>query len=56
MHRNYNFKLQPTSCDVSWLVYFNRHSTCFRRFLRPSSGEHYCTYSFRYCWPKQYWL
>jgi hypothetical protein len=24
-------------------------SACFRRFLRPSSGAQYCTYSVRYC-------
>ena len=28
-------------------------STCFRRFLRPSSGAHNCTYSCRYCQPIQ---
>ena len=39
---NYNF---------SGFIYFYRHSTCFRRFLRPSSGAHNCTYSFRYCQP-----
>ena len=46
-----NFKLQPTRYNVSWFIYFWRHSTCFRRFLRPSSGAHNCTYSFRYCQP-----
>ena len=30
-------------------IYFYRCSTGFRRFLRPSSGAHNCTYSFRYC-------
>jgi len=30
-------------------IYFYRRCTCFRRFLRPSSGAHNCTYSFRYC-------
>jgi len=44
-----NSKLQPTRCNVSWFIYFYRCSTCFRRFLRPSSGAHNCTYSFRYC-------
>ena len=28
---------------------FYRRPTCFRRFLRSSSGAHNCTYSFRYC-------
>jgi hypothetical protein len=39
--------------DVTFLesVYFYRRSTCFRRVLRPSSGAHNCTYSFRYCQP-----
>ena len=45
----YNYKLQPTRCKVSWLIYlFYRRSTCFRQFLRPSSVAHNCTYSFRY--------
>ena len=42
---------------VSWMrwntlffIYlFLKGSTCFRRFLRPSSGAHNCTHSFRYC-------
>jgi hypothetical protein len=39
--------------DATFLefIYFYRRSTCFRRFLRPSSGAHNCTYSFRYCQP-----
>jgi len=32
-------------------IYFYRRSTCFRRFLRPSSGAHNCIYIFRYCQP-----
>jgi len=37
--------------DATFLdfIYFYRRSTCFRRFLRPSSGAHNCTYSVRYC-------
>jgi hypothetical protein len=37
--------------DATFLeyIYFYRLSTSFRRFLRPSSGAHNCTYSFRYC-------
>jgi len=46
-----NSKLQPTKFDVSLFIYFYRRSTCFRRFLRPSSGAHNFTYSFRYCQP-----
>ena len=30
---------------------FRKGSTCFGRFLRPSSGAHNCTFSFRYCQP-----
>ena len=44
-------KLQSTRCNVSWFIYFYRCSTYFRRSLRPSSGAHNCTYSFRYCQP-----
>ena len=51
VHRKYNSNLQPTRCNVSWYIYFYKSSTCFRRFLRPSSGAHNCTYSFRYCQP-----
>jgi len=51
VHRKYNSKLQPTRCNVSQFIYFHWTSTCFRRFLRPSSGAHNCTYSFRYCQP-----
>ena len=32
-------------------ICFYRRSTCFRRFLRPSSGARNCTYSFRYFQP-----
>ena len=51
VHRKYNSKLQPTRCKVSWFIYFYRRSTCFRRFLHPSSGAHICTYSFSYSQP-----
>jgi len=44
----FNSKLRPTRCNISWLVYFYRRSTCFRRYLRPSWEAHNCTYSFRY--------
>jgi len=30
---------------------FLKGSTCFGRFLRPPSGAHNCTHSFRYCQP-----
>ena len=44
-------ELPPTRCKVSWFINFYRSSTCFRWFLRPSSGAHTCTYCFRYCQP-----
>jgi hypothetical protein len=31
-------KVQPTRCYVSQFIYFDKRSTCFRRFLLPSSG------------------
>jgi len=40
-----DLKLQPTRCNVSWFIYFYRRCTCFRRFLRPSSRAHNCTYN-----------
>jgi len=46
-----NPELQPTRFNVSWFIYFYRRSTCFTRFLRPSSGARNCTYSFRCCQP-----
>jgi len=51
VHHEYLSKLQPTRCNVSWFIYFYKCFTCFRRFLRPSSGAHNCTYSFRYFQP-----
>jgi hypothetical protein len=30
-------------------INFYKASSCFRRFLRPSSGAQHCTYSVRYC-------
>ena len=48
-HNTINYKLQPTRCNFLKSIYFYRRSACFRRFLRPSSGEHNCTFSFRYC-------
>ena len=51
VHRNDNSKLQPTRCNVTCFIYFYRRCISFRRFLRPSSGAHKCTHSFRYCQP-----
>ena len=51
MYHKCNSKLQPTRCNISGFIYFYRRSTCFRRFLHPSSWARNCTYSFRYCQP-----
>ena len=51
VHRKHNSKLQPTRCNVSWFIYFYRRSTCYRQFLRPSSGAHNCADTFVYCQP-----
>ena len=51
VHHKYISKLQPTICNVSWFIYFYIRFTCFRRFLRPSSGAQNSTYNFRYCQP-----
>jgi hypothetical protein len=42
---------QQDATFLDLFIYFYRRSVCFRRFLRPSSGAHNCTYSFRYCQP-----
>ena len=52
VHLKHNSKLQPRRCKVSRFIYSYSRSTCFRRFLRPSSGARNCTYSFRYCQTK----
>jgi len=50
VHRNTIPNYNQQDANVTW-IYFYRRSTCFRRFLCPSSGAHNCTYSFRYCEP-----
>ena len=48
----YSFNFNYNQQDATTLIYlFLKRFTCFRRFLRPSSGAHNCTYSFRYCQP-----
>jgi len=44
--------------DATFLefIYFYRRTICLRRFLRPSSGAHHCTYSVRYCQQYCCWL
>jgi hypothetical protein len=43
-----NSKLQPQDATFLEFIYVYRLSTCFRRFLLPSSGAQNCTYSVRY--------
>jgi len=38
---------QQDATFLDLFIYFYRRSTCFRLFLRPSSGAYNCTYSFR---------
>jgi hypothetical protein len=42
-----NSKVQPIRRNFYWFIYFYRRSSCFRRFLHPSSGARNCIYSFR---------
>jgi len=51
VHRNTISNYSQQDATLFEFIYFYRRSTCFRRFLRPSSGAHNCTYSFRYCQP-----
>jgi len=51
VHRNVIPNYSQQDATFLEFIYFYRRSTCFRRFLRPSSGAHNCTYSFRYCQP-----
>jgi hypothetical protein len=51
VHRNIISNYSQRDATSLEFIYFYRRSTCFRRFLRPSSGAHNCTYSFRYCQP-----
>ena len=46
-----SFQITTRMQRFLWFIYFCRRFTCFRRFLRPSSGAHNCTYIFRYCQP-----
>ena len=45
------FQITTNKLQLFLIYYFYRRSTCFRRFLRPSSGAQNSTYSFRYCQP-----
>jgi hypothetical protein len=51
VHRNIITYYSQQDATFLEFIYLYRRSTCFRRFLRPSSEAHNCTYSFRYCQP-----
>ena len=51
LHRNLTINYSQKDTKFLEIIYFYRRCTCFRRFLRPSSGARNCTYSFRYCQP-----
>ena len=51
VHRNIITNYSQQDATFLKFIYFYRRSTCFRRFLRPSSGAHNCTYGFKYCQP-----
>jgi hypothetical protein len=44
----YSFKCNQQDATLSNILYYCQCSTCFRRFLRPSSGAQNCTYSIWY--------
>jgi hypothetical protein len=52
VHRNVITNYSQPEAKFLEFIYFYRRSTCFRRFLHPSSGAYNCRYSFRYCQPK----
>jgi len=39
------FKHNQQDATIHNVVYYNKRSTCFRRFLRPSSGAQNCKHS-----------
>jgi hypothetical protein len=51
VHRNIITNYNQQDATFLEIIYFYRRSTGFMRFLRPSSGAHNCTYSFRRCQP-----
>ena len=51
VHRNIITNYSQQDATFLEFIYFYRRSTRFRRFLRPSSGAHNCTYNIRYCQP-----
>ena len=62
-HQEHKYDHTSTTTVAGWFFNYNQKdatifyylflkgSTCFGRFLRPSSGAHNCTLSFMYCQP-----
>jgi len=50
VHRYYNFNYNQQDATIL-IDLFLKRSTCFRPFLRPSSGAHNWTHSFGFCQP-----
>ena len=48
--------IKPTRCINISNLFLDYDSTCFGRFLRPSSGVYHCTYSNRHMPYRFYWL
>ena len=48
VHRKHIFKYNQQDATLHNLFIYVKYSTCFRRFLRPSSGAHICIYSIGY--------
>jgi hypothetical protein len=46
----YSFKYNQLDTTLYNILYYCQYSTCFRRFLRPSSGAENCTHSIWYMW------
>jgi hypothetical protein len=44
----YSFKYNQQDAMLYNIIYYCQRSTCFRRFLRPSSGVQNCTHSIWY--------
>jgi hypothetical protein len=45
-----SFKYNQQDATLYNILYYCQYSTCFRLFLRPSSGAQNCTYSIWYVW------
>jgi len=45
---NYSFKYNQQDATLCNILYYSQCCTCFRRFLRPSSGAQNCTHKIWY--------